>query len=674
MNDSKATQTALSTAWGWSKTHSPILYICRRLRYMGRPNHEAFKYIEAAGLAGSVEKIIKTAVHRSKLWASERYEIARELVTHVLDASEAGKTAEEVVESFGDPERVAKLLRRSMKRKRPMYWKAYRNTKRATGLLICLTVLGWGTLAAQYYLAKPQIRKNFAAEITEKNIQYAEDQKSWMVLMDVGVDWEQQSWLLNKTLRDVEAASGIAKVDPAYEMFPVIDQTHPEYELFADLVRSFSPQLDRLREAAGRDLIGLPTCYKVDTFEWQGKQWNKGVIPATEEDHIEKPLIAVLLPHLGGSRRLAQVLLFDSQLAIKEGDHERYVENIVAIMGIARQHKDEPYLISNLVGVAIYQLAYDELLKWLVESPETFTEDQLVALAHTNAILTHQDSFAMTGERMSFEDLLQRVYTDDGNGNGHLTSQSLGSLARYGFTPRDVHQASTGVQLLHDESILKIIQPLSVIRSMDRKSESALYKSQLDLIEQVIQKGPEYFGNFTNQRVKSMENHNGWDPTQFSLTEYMLPALGHTVNKYYEHKQHCLALGTMIAIELFDRSEGRLPASLSELTPHLLPTLPRDYMNPGQSLMYIPAVDGYVLYSVGSDGDDDHRTLVDEIDESDDPTLVKLFSLRFQARLDHEYQPPIDQVGRGGWLAEENPDGDWILIDTRTPKPDPSEG
>ena len=62
---------------------------------------------------------------------------------------------------------------------------------------------------------------------------------------------------------------------------------------------------------------------------------------------------------------------------------------------------------------------------------------------------------------------------------------------------------------------------------------------------------------------------------------------------------------TAIALRRFQLRHGRAAATLLELVPEFLPTLPRDYMN-GEALHYRAASDGsFLLYSVGVDGWDE---------------------------------------------------------------------
>ena len=68
------------------------------------------------------------------------------------------------------------------------------------------------------------------------------------------------------------------------------------------------------------------------------------------------------------------------------------------------------------------------------------------------------------------------------------------------------------------------------------------------------------------------------------------------------------AADAALAVELFLREHGRLPAALDELVPELLPSLPADRFNtasPAATLRFVARADEWLIYSVGPDGVDD---------------------------------------------------------------------
>jgi hypothetical protein len=78
-----------------------------------------------------------------------------------------------------------------------------------------------------------------------------------------------------------------------------------------------------------------------------------------------------------------------------------------------------------------------------------------------------------------------------------------------------------------------------------------------------------------------------------------------------EARTRSLLAGTriMVAIELFQARHGRLPASLDELAPGVLPSVPDDPLT-GKPFGYTLRNDGsgFLLYSLGIDGTDDGGT------------------------------------------------------------------
>ncbi|MDF1809161.1 MAG: hypothetical protein P1U42_05640 [Phycisphaerales bacterium] len=656
--------------WQWAITHSPILHTLRWMRYkclkIGSPNQQAKSIVLRAELPIDIENLIVTTTTKSKLWSVERVEIARELIAHAQDAIEAGRTSEEISEQFGDPKRVAKLMRRSMKRKRPLYWRTYRNTKRVILGSLAIMLLFYGSLAFRFYTGKPKVRSNYIADLNALNEGYSEDQKSWKVLMDVGLQWGQQLWVFENALREQGDDSGLLRSESISQFFQRIDESHPEYDGFVQLINGFEIELTRLREAATREVIGLPVGFESTEVEWEGRSWTTGIIPATNEDYKSNSMIGVLLPHLGNVRRLGQLLVFDSHIALIEDDVDRYVQDLLAAMGLVRQVKQEPYLISKLVGIAIHKLIINELHSTLKNNPGLLNNDQIVKLAHLNAEVGAQEGFGMGTERISFYDLVQRMYTDDGNGNGHLTSEGINWLSQYSEPDRVGRNSSVIEILMNEESVIQLIRPISIVRSMDRKSELRLYNNHLNSVERVVDDGPEYFGSIIDLEASSSFYSYDSDPTFFSLAKVMMPALGNSLNRYYTHKQECIGLGTMLAIESFRLKESRLPERLDDLVPGYLPRLPTDYMDPGQSLKYNISTDGYVLYSIGSDGDDDGGKLDEDSMSGNKITSIDVFSLRFQSTIDPK--SGLAQFGNQGQpiLAEPvGPDGDWILFDSR---------
>ncbi len=643
--------SALSKAWRRSIAASPLLHVCRWLLHRGYPNHKAFALLDSADLPKEVDALIRITVKRSKLWANERAEIARELIAHAQDALEAGRAGQEIASTFGDPKRIAKLMGRSMKRKRPLYWRAYRNMKRATGVLILVLIVGYSSLAVRFYMGKPEIKRNFIAELNARDAGYSEDQKAWGVLHAVYEDWQEWSMLLldEQMLRP----SGD---DPAYDGITIgvlslgmMKPGHPEYQETADLLRSFEPKLHQYREAAKRPILGKPYTFDVSHREPDGGVRMQEVLPS--DDPAEQPEFSHLgLGWAGELRHMVNVLAFDAEIASEEGDADRVIENLVAIANLARLSSDQPGIISRLVGLAILEQQCQLVVEIIEQGEVSFGADQMSRLAHSLSAAGGDWGMNLDTERWFFDDFLQRIYTDDGRGGGRITPEGVqrlgGLVGRTGWSEND-----QGGQL--SKVMIGVTGPISMVALGDRLEEQSLYDAMLDKIRRGLAGRPELIAEMrTTHGLIGEQAESGGLGQMFSPAQLISPALADLMDVGYRIRMKGEAVQTLLAIETYRIEHNELPRTLDDLVPQYIPSVPEDFMNPGQGVRYVRFADGYMIYSIGNDGDDDGGA---------DPVATgrlrdeQLISKRFVA-------PEGIELGLGDPVG---PDGDWILIDMR---------
>ncbi|MHA7812304.1 MAG: DUF1700 domain-containing protein [Phycisphaerales bacterium] len=637
---------SLTTAWGWSLKHSPLLSVWRALRGLLHPNREAFAQLDQASLPNPVDEVIRTTIARTKLWRDERAQIAQELIAHAQDALDAGQDPQRVADTFGDPRRIARLLRRSMKRKRPLSWQAYRFSRWAVGAVGVFVLVGYLTLVVRFYSGAPEIETDYYAVLGSFESGYTPEQRSWPVIAEVGHQWDRESNRLMRTYTSINSFLAVQAGDEGYEDL-------------ATTVRGMEQDLQRLRTAAKRPVIGAPRGYELEQVSEDGVSWTVGIVPADDEAYREHTLIGALLPQLSWARRLSILLAFDARLARDEGDTERVVENLIAIAHLARQCDQEPYLISSLVSMAIDGMYAQEIAGHIREDPDIFTMRQIAALAHANA-MTQEIDLNLETERMLFEDILQRAYTDDGNGNGRLTPEGVRLLAGLeGMYWREANRTNKSYQALES-----LAMPTMLLLMNDRAEEKSIYDSILDRNELVLSRGAQTIGwmAYDEQLLE-------WRASQrlpvISPAEMIAPAMGNAVQQVFLHRMKEQAAAAMFAIEAYRAEHSQLPDSLDEIPMGILPQLPEDAFDPGSTICYLQGeAGGYVLYSVGSDGDDDDARLPSErIDKVSD-----LFSrYPFIIMQDEAGKPHVelDASGQPRLSPPTGPDGDWILIDTR---------
>lgn len=641
---------ALNNVWGWSLRHSPLLAMWRSCRGVFQPNRDAFRLLEQASLPNPVDGVIRTTISRTKLWRDEREQIARELIAHAHDALDEGQDPQRVADTFGDPRRVARLLRRSMKRKRPLSWQAYRYSRRAIGVCFLLIAAGYVLLAVRFYRGQPSIQTDYFAVLGDAESAYTPDQRSWPIIAELGHKWDR-------------AIYELAKDTDTLNSFPRVSATDDGYQDLVLAVRAMEPDLQRLRAAATLPVIGAPKGYELEQKHEEGISWTVGIVPAGPDTYQDQMLIGGLLPQLSWARRLSNLLVFDARLALREGDIDRAVEDIIAVSDLARQCSHEPYMIASLVTIAINEMFAQEVAEAVGADPKVFDEEQLVRLAHAHARSVKADLNLAT-ERMMFDDLLQRVYTDDGNGNGRMTPEGAALLLDLGsITWREANRTNDEYMLIETAAM-----PAMLLLMNDRAREKAVYDNALSSAELVMRQGPRWIG------VLELEEHLlEWRASQrlplLSPAEMVTPAMQSAVQRFFQHKMKAQAAVAMFAIEVYRSEHDGLPSSLDQIPAFMLPRIPQDLFAPGDSLRYaLGEHGGYVLYSVGSDGDDDlGRSADGGVQQVSD--LGLRFPVFINADADGKPIMELESSGKPKLADPQGPDGDWILIDTR-PSPD----
>jgi hypothetical protein len=636
---------SVKSIWGWSVRNSPIVLVWRSLRTLVRPNREAFVLIERSSLPKPVDAIIRDTIKRTRLWRDEREQVARELIAHANDAIEAGRLPEQVVETFGEPKRVAKLLRRAMKRKRPLGWQLYRFTRRAAAVMVVLLIVGYGWLALRFYTSKPEIKVDYGAVLAQRNEGYSEDQKSWPILAECGFEWFKLSQRLSNTNQE------------GMWLFPNVPFDHPDYSGIEEELRAFAPRLDLVREAGSRPIVGIPVGYEKTSVEWNDWQMTTGIIPAQPGEFQDHSVIDIELPNLTYARALSIALMFDSRMAIREGDTERAVKNYNAAMGFARQLRREPFIISNLVGTAIHLLVIRQIESVVQEHPGAFGNEHLLELAHVHASLIAMPTVSLELERLGFVDLMQRAFTDNGNGGGHLTPAGFEIFKGFFATPEDFTISRTHPAVELDERVQAAALPLNLVLSNSREREGELYNTVMDQAQSVLDRGPAHISIVDDQAIIDEVVRSGASSYRYSFAAVLTPALESFVNRWFEYQQTSSAFSLLLAVESYRIEHGYLPTDLETLAPSLVPSVSEDLMNPGHEIKYRVFDDRYILYSVGADGNDDNGVGFGPLDFTHpEAANTKSFRARFP-----------------GPSVSSELDGDWILIDTRPAQPDPED-
>ncbi len=533
----------------------------------------------AAGLPDQIREVVRRTVKRTRLLRLERSDVARELISHFREGLDSGADASALVSSFGDTGVAARLIRRAKKRDRSLPLKATFLTIKSIGVFLVVLILTYGVLAIRYFGAKPGPTVDFLPRFNAAALAIPEDQRAWPVYREALIEHQPRQFQTKNKINLI--------IYPGWR----------GWDRAVEYVRSEAPFLDEVRRGAfmrGMGYLVGPTFTPEDRRLW----------PEIEPQPISDGLLAgslieVLLPHLGDVRVMSQMLSFDARLAVTEGDRERAAINLLAMIRLAEQTREQPLLINDLFALRIASVASDQIVRAIDDAPALFTDDQLKYLAHALAGFPSdgQPLVRFDGERMFFEDTVQRLYSLDSDGNGVMVSGAFEELMNLeGRVPDTTGVANT------------LVGPVAAAVMADRKTALAFYHSAVDEVVAWSDQPTWARGTYIDP-VESLDNP--LSRARHMLASLIMPALTNAVRQGEQAEFARDTALVVIAATLHERREGRLPSSLDELVPDLLPRVPLDMFS-GEPIRYRVEGDSFVLYSVGNDYLDDGGELDDD--------------------------------------------------------------
>ncbi len=205
-----------------------------------------------------------------------------------------------------------------------------------------------------------------------------------------------------------------------------------DQDLLYAFLESHAGELSSLRSALQRPVLGQPlSCDATEEdIAFHGR---------TDDGRIDQPsrrtgfaLFDLRLPQLADFRLTSGLLAADAVRVAKRGDGATAVADVDASLRMGTFCEEQPVLISVLVNAAIRARTQLVVARLMERYPGAFTDADLERLA---AVLEQSPppdlSRALAGERLGFEDVIQSMYTDDGNGDGVMVaSPLLGSLVQ----------------------------------------------------------------------------------------------------------------------------------------------------------------------------------------------------------------------------------------------------
>ncbi len=318
----------------------------------------------------------------------------------------------------------------------------------------------------------------------------------------------------------------------------------------------FNPALEELRQASQRPHARLPLHYE-NGFE----------------------VVGDLMPWLANEKRYAQFLQLRILAELQAGQGQPALDDVKLLLRVIDTIRDEPFLISHLVRIAMQAIAVQPVYEALAQ--HRWNDAQLADLEATLATKDYlaDFQFAMRGERtcaISAIEAMRRTremtsYSGEGDASQIVTNSLRWSPSAFFF------QNELAFCQLYEQFVLPLVDLTNRTVSVAAcRTAEAAYKEQAK--------------HWSFYKV---------------LARMTFPAYSKAVNKFVLIQSQVDLARVACALERFRLAHGNYPESLEVLAPQFTKTLPHDIIN-GQPLHYRRSDDGkFALYSVGLDDKDD---------------------------------------------------------------------
>jgi len=343
------------------------------------------------------------------------------------------------------------------------------------------------------------------------------------------------------------AISKLQPFDPAVlNLLDTETGTPPgEYPAFAATLEANREALELFRQAIGRPYFRLP-------LDYQTKQ----------------PMSIVLDP-IQKSRDFARLLQMDVLQSLGKGDGDRAVDAVRELFALSEMLRDEPFMITQLVRVAIGSVAVKSLETLLAHhdlSPEQFTalDDQITKIA---------SQFVMAPGVIA-----ERA--------GVMTSMRY--LAQGGM-PEFLDPGGAPVFAVMSSGPMKPYMMNNQVFLLDAMCE---------LVDNVDKTGPA-----GRDAVQAVMDRVSVGRTQYMFTALLMPAVMQFREAGMRFRSRLAGARLGMRVDRFHAARGQLPASLDDALDERLTAVPVDVYS-GKPLVFKPQPSSFAIYPVGDDGAD----------------------------------------------------------------------
>jgi len=487
-----------------------------------------------------------------------RAEVMEELAGHFEDGlrdcgseQEREEKAGKLISEFGDAKLLGVLMRRAKKRCRP-WWRTamVRAFQGAVVLILCLVLY-----VVWFLTGEPKITTNYIVE-------------------------------LNRMVRPSadEGLNAAPLYNEAAEVFTKIPEELDE------VIRG-----DREPTADERVLVEEWLEGNAESFELAAAGSKKPYYWRTYANKQNTgEMLSVLLPNMPEFRDMARGLCTRVRFRAEQGRYREAFDDMEVCYRMGRHLKGGATVIEQLVGIAMEAVAVKNLRGMLsAYSPDAET---LGSFQERLEKMTAGESFAMNfeGEKLCLYDEIQRSFTEDRFGGGHLYIKRIGAVGRSLDADEDLIEV-----FLRKEHLIGAFHVLFTHpnKAETRETCEEFYR----FIGAAAKKTPARLraeGIEVDEKAMEIVKGN-------VLLQLLAPALGKASRISHRQRVDAEATAAIIGILRYGKDKGAYPENWeAPVSGGYLKEVPLDPFS-DKPLVYRRTEDGFTLYSVSEDFEDD---------------------------------------------------------------------
>ena len=505
-----------------------------------------------ANAAEFMKLVIKKMRYRKKI----RADVQAELVTHFEDElrdcstnEQKDQKASQLIKDFGDIKLLARLLRRAKKRCRPLWRTIGVRTFQAAGILIvCLVIyIAW------FFTGKPVITTNYLDQLNNIVRPVADES------LNAAPIYEKAFKIYDEIPEEIKTVLGKRYNDANDTGKQIVSQWFDDNKKFFDLIE-----------------IGTRKPYYWQNYE-------------SPKDTNE--IIEIIIPNLASFRRCAYALRWRIWLNAEKGRYTEAFNDAKICYRLGQQLKGDKILIEQVIGIAIEAMSIKAIREILYKYQIDSTTLAMLQRDLEQIIANEKFTISLKAEKMFLYDEIQRCFTEDLFGRGHLYIPRLRKVGGW-----------TGFKGKPDHFLYFLKQAGRILFAHQNKQQTlASANSFYEYLEELSYKSPALMNAERESIGKKI--HESFEDNLFMAI--LTPAIRKVVELSHRIKTNVDATVTVLSILRYKKDLAGYPEDLSELlNKGYLQEIPMDPFS-DKPLVYRKTEDGFTFYSVGLNFKDD---------------------------------------------------------------------